>query len=44
LSPFQKLQILIWDRCYYSNQECCDFFDRIGKSMFKGCMLADQVF
>ena len=35
LSPLQKLQCLIGDTCYHFNQECDDFFDRIGKSMFK---------
>jgi hypothetical protein len=35
LSPLQKLQFLIGDTCYYFNQECGDFFDRIGKTMLK---------
>ena len=35
LSPLQKLQFLIRDICCYINQECGDFFDRIGKSMLK---------
>ena len=35
LSPLQKLQCLIGDTCYHFNQECDDFFDRIGKSIFK---------
>ena len=26
---------LIGETCYFSNQECGDFFDRIGKTMFK---------
>ena len=35
LSPLQKLQFLIGDTCYYFNQMCGDFFDRIGKTMLK---------
>jgi hypothetical protein len=35
LSPLQKVQGLIGDTCYYFNQECVDFFDYLGKSMFK---------
>jgi hypothetical protein len=35
LSPLQKLQFLIVDTCYYHNQKCGDFFDRIGKTMVK---------
>ena len=35
LSLLQKLQFLIGDTRYYSNQECGDFFDRIGKTMLK---------
>ena len=34
-SPLYKLQFLIGDTCYYLNQECGDFFNRIGKSMLK---------
>ena len=35
LSPLQKLKFLIGDTCYYLNQRCGDFFDRIGKTMLK---------
>ena len=35
LSPLQILQFLIGDTCFYFNQECGDFFDRIGKTMLK---------
>ena len=30
-----KLQFLIGDTCYYFNQKCGDFFDRIDKTMLK---------
>ena len=43
LSPLQKLKFLIGDTCYYFNQECGGFFDRIGKNMLKR-MFCDQVF
>ena len=36
MSLFQKLHFfLIWDTCYYFNQECGDLFDRMGKIMLK---------
>jgi hypothetical protein len=35
LSPLQKLQFLIGGTCYSFNQQCGDFFDRIGKNMLK---------
>jgi hypothetical protein len=35
LSPLQKLQFSIGDTCYYSNQKCSDFCNRIGKIMIK---------
>ena len=35
LTELSPLQFLIYDPCYYFNQECGDFFDRIGNSMLK---------
>jgi hypothetical protein len=35
MSLFQFYTFLIWDTCYYFNQDGGDLFDRIGKSMLK---------
>ena len=44
LDLLQKLQLLIGDTCYYLNQECDDFCDRLGKSnLIKMCVLRSSV-